>query len=100
MIIIYLEYFLRTFRGIYDHAFPLKEVIIKFKTVLNLWMAKALQKSSKRKQKHYGKFVKARKYKALFEVFNKKSKKMYYAKTMENPQQNIKKKNKKKHGKQ
>ena len=100
MILIYLEYFLRTFRGMYDHVFPLKDVIIKFKTVLNLWMVKALQKSSKRKQKHYRKFVKARKYKALFEVFNKKSKKMSYPKRMENPQQNIKKKTKKKHGQQ
>ena len=62
-------------------------------------MAKALKKSSKRKEKHYDKFVKARKYKALFEAFNKKSKKMYDAERMENPQENIKKKNKKKHGK-
>ena len=59
-------------------------------------MAKALKKSSKRKEKHYDKFVKARKYKALFEAFSKKSKKMYDAERMENPQENIKKKKQKK----
>ena len=42
------EYFPRTFSGLYDHAFPIKEVSLKLKNVFNPWMAKGLQKSSKR----------------------------------------------------
>ena len=45
------EYFLRTFNGLYNHVFPMKEVSLKLKTVFNPWMTKSLQKSSKRKQK-------------------------------------------------
>ena len=45
------EYFLRTFSGLYNHAFPIKEVSLKLKNVFNPWMTKAPQKSSKKKQK-------------------------------------------------
>ena len=43
------SYFLRIFSAIYDHAFPVKEMKIKRKTLLNPWMSKGLQKSSKKK---------------------------------------------------
>ena len=43
------EYFLRTFNGLYNQAFPIKEVSLKLKTVFNAWMTKGLQQSSKRK---------------------------------------------------
>ena len=53
------SYFLHIFSAIYDHAFLVKEMKIKIKTLLNPWMSKGLQKSSKKKkQKLYGKFVK------------------------------------------
>ena len=39
------EYFLRTFSGLYNHAFPIKEVSLKLKNVFNPWMTKGLQKS-------------------------------------------------------
>ena len=39
------SYFLRIFSAIYDHAFPVKEMKIKRKTLLNPWMSKGLQKS-------------------------------------------------------
>ena len=56
------EYFLRTFnvlRGLYNHAFPVKEVSLKFKNVFNPWMTKGLRKSSRMKQKLYDKFLKS-----------------------------------------
>ena len=43
------EHFLRTFSGLYDHAFPIKEVSVKLKNVFNPWMTKGAQKSSKKK---------------------------------------------------
>ena len=49
---------MRTFCGIYNHAFPVKEMIIKLKYVLNLWMGKGPQKSSKKKRKPHDKFLK------------------------------------------
>ena len=42
------SYFLCTFSGIYDHVFPVKEMEIKRKTLLNPWMSQGLQKSSKK----------------------------------------------------
>ena len=54
------EYFLLTFSGLYNHAFPVKEVSLKLKNVFNPWMTKGLQKSSKNKQKLYDKFLKSR----------------------------------------
>ena len=79
------EYFLRTFSGLYNHAFPIKEVSLKLKNVFNPWMTKGLQKSSKKKQKLYDKFLKSKTnenekkyktYKSLFEILKEKSKKI------------------------
>ena len=92
------EYFLRTFKGLYNHAFPIKEVSLKLKTVFNPCITKGLQKSSKRKQKLYDKFLKSRtnkiekKYKAykfLFEILKEKSKKFYYSRKLNSCKQNI-----------
>ena len=69
------EYFLRTFSGLYNHAFP--EISLKLKNVSNPWMTKGLQKSSKKKPKLYDKFLKYKTnknekkyktYKSLFEI--------------------------------
>ena len=54
------EYFQNTFSGLYNHAFPIKEVSLKFENVFNPWMTKGLQKSSKKKQKLYDKFLKSK----------------------------------------
>ena len=79
------EYFLRTFSGLYNHAFPIKEVSLKLKNVFNPWMTKGLQKSSKKKQKLYDKFLKSqtnenekkqKTHKSLFEILKEKSKKI------------------------
>ena len=42
------SYVLHTFSGVYDHSFLVKEMKIKRKTLLNPWMNKSLQKSSKK----------------------------------------------------
>ena len=34
------EYFLRTFNGLYNHTFPIKEVSLKPRTALNPWITK------------------------------------------------------------
>ena len=39
------EYFLRTFNGLYNHVFPIKEVSLKLETVFNLWMTKKVLKN-------------------------------------------------------
>ena len=94
------EYFLRTFKGLYNHAFPIKEVSLKLKTVFNPWMTKELHKSSKRKQKLHDEFLKSKTnenekkykaYKSLFEVFKEKSKKLYYLRKLDSCKQNMKK---------
>ena len=54
------SYFFHTFSGIYDHAFLVKEIKRKRKTLLNPWMSKRLQKSSKKKQKLHNRFLKNR----------------------------------------
>ena len=55
------SFFLRTFSGIYGHAFTVKEMKRKRKTLLNPWISKGLQKSSKKKQKQlYDRYVKNR----------------------------------------
>ena len=46
------------FSKAYDIAFPVKEVSIKTKTLLNPWFTKGIKKSSKKKQKLYEKFLK------------------------------------------
>ena len=75
------EYFLRTFNGLYNHAFPIKEVSLKLKTDFNPWMTKGLQQSSKRKQKLYDKLLKSKtnenEKKSLFEILKEESKQLY-----------------------
>ena len=80
------EYFLRTFNGLYNHAFPIKEVSLKLKTVFNPWMTKGLQQSSKRKQKLYDKLLKSKTNeneknyktcKSLFEILKEESNQLY-----------------------
>ena len=84
----------------YNHAFQIKELSLKLKTVFNPWMTKGLQKSSKRKQKLYDKFLKSKtneneeKYKtynSLFEILKEKSKKFYYSRKLDSCKQNMKK---------
>ena len=41
------EYFLHTCNGLYNHAYPIKEVSLKLKTVFNPLMTKRPQKPSK-----------------------------------------------------
>ena len=64
---------------------------IKRKTILNPWMTKGLQKSSKKKIKLYDKFSKNRtdqneksykNYKSFFEILKEKSKKLFYKKKL------------------
>ena len=77
--------FIEIFSKAYDIAFPVKEVIIKTKTLLNPWFTKGIKKSSKKKQKLHEKFLKKgtrkneeiyKTYKNLFErvkkIFEKK----------------------------
>ena len=97
------SYFLRIFSAIYDHAFPVKEMKIKRKVLLNPWMSKGLQKSSRKKTKKnklYDKFLKNRTdqnkkrykdYKSLFEILKEKSKKLFYKKKLADCENNVKK---------
>ena len=63
-------------------------------------MTKGLQKSSKRKQKLYDKFLKSKTeenekkykaYKSLFKILKEKSKKIYYSRKLDSCNQNLKK---------
>ena len=63
-------------------------------------MTKGLQKSSKRKQKLYDKFLKSKTeenekkfkaYKSLFKILKEKSKKIYYSRKLDSCNQNMKK---------
>ena len=80
----------------YNHAFLIKELSLKLKTVFNPWMTKGLQKSSKRKQKLYNKFLKSKtnenekKYKAYNSLFEIR-KKIYYSRNLDSCKQNMKK---------
>ena len=53
--------FLEIFSGVYDVAFPKQKVKNKNKTLNSFWITKGLQRSSKRKQKLYEKFLKKNK---------------------------------------
>ena len=78
----------------------LKEIEIKTKHLGTPWITKSLQKSSKRKQRLYEKFLKRRTienenqyktYKNLFEKIKKNAKKNYYQRKLELYENNIKK---------
>ena len=73
---------------------------IKIKPLLNPWMSKGPQKSSKKKQKLYDKFLKNRTdqneirykdYKSLFEILKEKSKKLFYRKKLADCENNVNK---------
>ena len=81
------ESFLRTLSGWYNHAFSIKKVSLNtLKTVFYPWMTKGIQKSSKKKQNVYDKFLKSKAnenekkcktYKSLLEIHKEKSKQIY-----------------------
>ena len=80
-----------TFSGLYNQAFPIKDVSLKLKNVFNPWMTKGLQISSKKKQKLYDKFLKFKTnenekkyktYKSLFKILKEKSKNTYYSRKL------------------
>ena len=86
------DYFLKIFSYLYDIAFPNKEIEIKTKDLGTPWITKGLQKSSKRKQHLYEKFLKKRTietenhyktYKNFFEKIKKNAKKTYYQRKLE-----------------
>ena len=94
------EKFIEIFYKAYDIAFPVKEVSIKTKTLLDPWFTKGIKKSSKKKQKLYEKFLKKgtkkneeiyKTYKNLFERVKKYSKKSYYQDQLFKYKDNIKK---------
>ena len=73
---------------------------IKRKTLLNPWMSKGLQKSSKKKQKLYDRLLKNRTdrnekrykdYKSLFEILKEKPEKLFYKKNLTDCEYNVKK---------
>ena len=75
------------FTDFYDTAFPKREIEIKIQHLQSPWIIRDLQKSSKRKQRLYEKFLEQRatgnkirykKYKYLFEKIKKKSKTSFY----------------------
>ena len=89
-----------TFSGKYHHPFPVKEMKRKRKTLLNPWMSKGLQKSSKKKQKLYDRFLKNRTdlneksykdYKSLFEILKEKSKQLFHKQKLTYCESNVKK---------
>ena len=93
------KYFLKVFSGIDDLAFLLKTIVVKSKTLQNSWMTKGLLKSSKRKE-IYQKFLKKgtpqnesiyNACKSFFQRLNKKYKKNYCTRHLENNQNDMKK---------
>ena len=89
-----------TFSGKYDHAFPVKEMKRKRKRLLNPWMSKGLQISSKKKQKLYDRFLKNRTdlnekrykdYKSLLEILKEKSKQLFLKQILTYRENNVKK---------
>ena len=91
--------FLKFFSDLYDISFPNKEIEIKTKHLGTPWITKGLQKSSKRKQRLYEKFLKRgtienenhyKTYKNLFEKIKKNAKKNYYQRKLELSENNIK----------
>ena len=92
--------FLETFRTMYDKHFPLKKMKLKTKDLKSPWIIAGIQKSSKRKQRFYTKFLKNRNqknetecknYKKLFEFIKRRSEKLYFSKLTLKYKSNIKK---------
>ena len=83
--------FLKKLTDIYNANFPIREDIVKDEDTKSPWITKSLRRSSKKKQKLYIKFLKAKtledefkykSYKSLFEKLRKKAKTTYYSKLL------------------
>lgn len=79
---------LKTFSSLHKKYFPLTKVKVKLKRKESSSITNGIGKSSKRKQKLYGKFLKQhtpenketyKAYKSLFEIIKRKSKKKVYS---------------------
>lgn len=79
--------FINTFKNLFDQFFPVIEQKVKTKTLLNPWFTKGFEKSSRKKQKLYNRFLKSRSshdkstylaYKNLFEKLKTEAKSKYY----------------------
>ena len=78
--------FIEKFTKIYNQAFPLQKIKIKWKSLVSTWITKGIRKSSRKKQRLHEKFLKHKttkmletykNYKNLFEKIKKCSKKHY-----------------------
>ena len=79
--------------------FLTKRIRVKFKNLMNHWVAKGIAKSSKKEKRLYEKYLKKstlenkkiyRNYKSLFDSIKKKSKKLYYFEQLLKLQKNAK----------
>ena len=75
-------------------------VMVKSKTLKNLWITKGILKSSKTKQRLYDKYLKSKIYEheisyknhcKLFELIKQRAKSQYYSKMIRHYKDNIKK---------
>ena len=82
------KHFFEAFILVYDNFFPKVKVRIKTKSLHSPWITKGIAKSSKRKQKVYGRYLKRRTndtetayklYKTLFESIKQRAKQNYYS---------------------
>ena len=89
--------FLKLYLSIYNTCFPLKNIIIKRKSLLSPWITKGLIKSSKQKQKLYIKFLKHptyhkeltyKNYKNLYEKIKNKSRIQHFSSLLHKYQNN------------
>ena len=92
--------FLEKFLILYDKYFPKQKIKVKTKDLQSPWVTKGIQKSSKKKQRLYQKFLKNRNvkneteyksYKKLFETIKKRSKKNHFSKLILKYKDNVKK---------
>ena len=92
--------FLNKFSDLYDSYFPKKQVKLKSKDLQSPWITNGIEKSSKRKQRLYEKFLKNQNeknkveyktYKKLFESVKKRSKKLHFSNLILKYEHNIKK---------
>ena len=80
--------FLQIFLSLYNECFPKIKIKLKPQKYFRPWITLGIRKSSKRKQKLYEKFLKARNakseaeykaYKNMFEIVKRKSKRNYHS---------------------
>ena len=91
--------FLKKFMSLYDEYFPIKMIKLKTKEILSPWITTGINKSSKRKQQLYEKFLKSRckivenaykNYKNLFEQIKKHAGKLHFSDLIIKYKNNIK----------